>query len=152
MRRKPRHAWFIWDEDPTTCVRAEAAGGLPGAPRRLSTTCWSAAPKGLCLDTNLQSVVWPDWHWCYYQRKVLFGCWGFCVFISSLIRSLISAFFHWQTHFCTFPCPFLWQKRPERIMKKILINGYNMPLRKTHSISKRAQGKLKKDVRAKECH
>ena len=31
-------------------------------------------------------------------------------------------------------------------MKKILINGYNMPLRKTHSISKRAQGKLKKDV------
>lgn len=34
-------------------------------------------------------------------------------------------------------------------MKKILIHGYNMPLRKTHSISKRAQGKLKKVVRAK---
>ena len=33
--------------------------------------------------------------------------------------------------------------------KKTLIHGYNMPLRKTHSISKRAQGKLKKDVRAK---
>ena len=36
-------------------------------------------------------------------------------------------------------------------MKKILIHGYNMPLRKTHSISKRAQGKLKLSG-LKECH
>lgn len=111
------------------------------------------APKGLCLDTNLQSVVLLIGIRCCIRRKVLFWLLRF-LYISKLdYLSNILAFFHWRTHFCTFPCPFLWQKKARenygKKKTKTLIHGYNMPLRKTHSISKRAQGKLKKNVRAK---
>ena len=71
----------------------------------------------------------------------------------SLIRSLLSfPFSTGKLIFVPFHVLFSGKKkRPERIMKKILIHGYNMPLRKTHSISKRAQGKLKLSG-LKECH